>query len=147
MTTKQQALEALKPCPFCGTRPVKGLTKKTGCQMHGDPIQHATIGCTKCEFRPHCTGGDIYRGSETPKYKEEAYAEAAKKWNTRAFIEQSPEVIKSIVVDREGALEVIIPVLNEARCNTDRVIGNRELGQRLVSALCNSGLIIEKEKT
>ena len=75
MTTE---MPDLLPCPFCGGKPVKGLTKKTGCQLHGEPMQYATLSCTKCEFRPHCVGGDIYNGG-----KAQAYAMAAEKWNTR----------------------------------------------------------------
>lgn len=57
----------LRGCPFCGSKPTKGLTKKTGCQMHGDPIQYATIACNKCEFKPSCVGGCIYRGGDEVK--------------------------------------------------------------------------------
>lgn len=73
----------LLPCPFCGSKPVKSLTKKQGCQMHGEPMQYAVLECTKCEFKPRCQGGDIYNGG-----KAEAYASAAAKWNTRAQPDQ-----------------------------------------------------------
>ena len=80
----------LLPCPFCGSKPTFGYTKKTGCQLHGDPIQYVTLGCKKCEFKPGIVGGCRYRGSDTPKYENDARSETIEKWNTRATTPTTP---------------------------------------------------------
>jgi len=38
--------DELLACPFCGNKAVWVLNKRTGCQLHGDPIQHVTLSCT-----------------------------------------------------------------------------------------------------
>lgn len=35
----------------------------------------------------------------------------------------------------DAALETVISLLNEARCNSKRAVGNRELAQRILEAL------------
>lgn len=76
-------------CPFCGSKPAFGLTKKIGCQMHGDPIQRVTLGCNNqsCAAKPMVTGGDRYANGETgaffKKGEADARALAVKYWNTR----------------------------------------------------------------
>lgn len=92
--TKQSLLAAkdlpeLKVCPFCGGVPTFGLTKRTGCQLHGDPIQYVIIGCRndKCKFKPSVTGGDRYAHGETGAFFEKGEREAKelaiKYWNDR----------------------------------------------------------------
>ncbi len=84
--------EDLKACPWCDKQPQWGLTKKTGCQMHGDPIQYVTLGCNnpKCEVKPHVTGGDRYSNGETGRFfvegEKRARELAAKYWNTRPTV-------------------------------------------------------------
>lgn len=77
MTTQREKLLPC-PCPFCKKKPIFGLTKKTGCQLHGDPIQNATLFCnnSQCHAKPCVFGGNIFNGGE---YK--ARLEAVKKWN------------------------------------------------------------------
>ncbi len=53
-------MRILKPCPFCGGSPAWQLTKKKGCQLHGEPNQNHILGCFKpsCRMRPtftHCS--------------------------------------------------------------------------------------------
>lgn len=92
--TKAQS-QVILDCPFCGRKPTFGLTKKTGCQMHGDPIQRVTLFCnnTKCEAKPFVTGGDRYSHGETGAFFKEGEKQARdlaiKYWNTRI---QPPEV-------------------------------------------------------
>lgn len=78
------------PCPFCGSNPQWGLTKKTGCQLHGEPIQYVTLGCQKCPARPQVMGGDRYSNGETGEFFKEgerrAREQATKVWNTRVSI-------------------------------------------------------------
>lgn len=68
------------PCPFCGRKPIFGLTKKQGCQLHGDPMQYVTLRCcgVGCPARAGLLGGDIYDHGETA-----ARATAVERWNTR----------------------------------------------------------------
>ena len=97
----------LKPCPFCGKQPLFGLTKKTGCQMHGNPIQYVTLSCN-CQHKPFVTGGDRYSNGDTGKFFEEGYKcakeLAVKYWNTRA----TPD---KVMVDR-AELERVNLLLN-----------------------------------
>jgi hypothetical protein len=81
----------LKPCPFCGKQPSFGLGKKTGCQLHGDPIQYVDLACrnTNCHVRPRVSGGDRYSsgyedGPLFKKCEQEARQIAVEKWHTRA---------------------------------------------------------------
>ena len=62
--------------------------------MHGDPIQYAIIGCLSCEPKPSFRGGCVYRGGDKPKFKKEAYEEAAIKWNNRANTRPQPSICK-----------------------------------------------------
>ena len=87
--------DGLKTCEYCGGKAVKGLSKKTGCQLHGDPIQYAILTCSRCE-RPKIVGGCIYRGGEKPKYKDEAYQQAAKIWNTRPRTKASAAIARIV---------------------------------------------------
>lgn len=74
----------LKPCPFCGSEPYTST-----CDVL---IQ---IGCKKCDYHLHFKGllrlredhPDRLIGSRDDKYVyyEEAYEDAASKWNTRAI--------------------------------------------------------------
>lgn len=93
MLTNKPVLEPLptpKTCPFCGNKAAFGLTKKTGCQLHGEPIQRVTLGCNNqiCDAKPTITGGDRYRYGETcddfAKGEREAKSEAIEKWNRRS---------------------------------------------------------------
>lgn len=93
----------LKPCPFCGSKPLIHLGKKNYCQLHGDPYQGYIVKCSNgyCVARNGIGGvGDIFNGG-----KEKAYAEAVSKWNTRAA---QPAVDVEILVDC---------LFNEARRN------------------------------
>lgn len=70
-------IENIRNCQFCGKKPVFGLTKKTGCQLHGDPVQYVTLGCkfSDCPAKPSVLGGDIYQNGEG-KYFEETKVKA-----------------------------------------------------------------------
>ncbi len=83
MTPAPTPIEALKPCPFCKKKMTRGLTKKTGCQMHGDPVQYVTLSCgyQYCPVRPSITGGCRYRGGDKPKFEAEERQELEKQWN------------------------------------------------------------------
>ncbi len=90
MTHDPNEMPEILGCPWCDKQPQWGLTKKTGCQMHGDPIQYVTLGCNnpKCEVKPHVTGGDRYSNGETGRFfvegEKRARELAAKYWNKRA---------------------------------------------------------------
>ncbi len=77
--------DELKACPFCGRKPIIGLGKKQGCQLHGEPMQSVTVSCS-CEFHPAVHTGDINNGG---KFK--AQQEAIAKWNTRASTPPAPQ--------------------------------------------------------
>lgn len=87
MTTPENSV---MPCPFCGSKPAFGLTKQTGCQLHGDPIQYVTLGCKNnaCHAKPHVQGGDRYANGETGEFfkkgEADAKALALTRWNTRS---------------------------------------------------------------
>jgi len=89
MTQDKTSVERALPCPFCGSEPTFGLTKRTGCQLHGDPIQYVLLGCRndKCRVNPGVTGGDRYAHGETGKFFEHgeraAKELAIKYWNDR----------------------------------------------------------------
>ncbi len=70
-------IKNIRNCQFCGKKPVFGLTKKTGCQLHGDPVQYVTLGCkfSDCPAKPSVLGGDIYQNGEG-KYFEETKVKA-----------------------------------------------------------------------
>lgn len=76
-------------CPFCDKSPQWGLTKRTGCQLHGDPIQHVTLGCNNrdCKVNPKVMGGDRYANGETGEFfklgERVARDKAIAAWNTR----------------------------------------------------------------
>ena len=84
--------DALKPCPFCGKQPQFGLQKKTGCQLHGDPIQNVTLSCKNqfCHAKPCVVGGDRYasgyeKGEKFKECEQRAKDLAVKYWEgTRA---------------------------------------------------------------
>ncbi|RYG88645.1 MAG: hypothetical protein EON59_03860 [Alphaproteobacteria bacterium] len=57
----------LKPCPFCGANPHRGLEKVRHCQLHGDPLQDFSFWCP----RGHA------------KVTASTEAEAITAWNTR----------------------------------------------------------------
>lgn len=61
-----------KPCPFCGSSPVKELSKVQYCQLHGDPHQDIIIRCKSslCPANPKVSG-----------YDED---NAIERWNKRA---------------------------------------------------------------
>lgn len=72
----EQKNDGLLPC-FCGRPPIRGMAKKTSCQMHGEPSQAVTLHCRPdCFARPFVSAGDVYNGG-----KEKAYQEAEKIWN------------------------------------------------------------------
>lgn len=77
-----QAMPDKPTCPFCKRGMTPGLTKKTGCQLHGDPIQYVTLSCSNqfCRVRPSITGGCAWRGGDKPIYKKEEDAKLAKQW-------------------------------------------------------------------
>jgi hypothetical protein len=108
----------LSDCPFCGVKPKFGLTKRTGCQLHGDPIQYVTLACVekKCPAKPQITGRhDIYWQGEDKgcvKVQElEAKKLLADVWNTRptltapAFTSKDAR-IKELETALSGLLEV-----------------------------------------
>lgn len=71
----------LKPCPFCGCLPIIHLGKKTGCQLHGEPMQGIIIRCNfnGCFAKPSIETGNIYNGGH-----DNAKTEAIKAWNNRS---------------------------------------------------------------
>lgn len=82
----EQPSEGVRLCPFCQSKPVFGLGRKTGCQLHGDPIQYVTLGCKNrdCPAAPTVTGGDMYQNGEGQYFKEtekKAREFAVQKWN------------------------------------------------------------------
>lgn len=83
----QAAIEEASTCPFCGGKPTRGMTPKTGCQLHGDPIQYVTVSCKNngCPATPGVKGRKCrYSGADEPKYHKEATASAIEVWNTRS---------------------------------------------------------------
>lgn len=69
-----------RDCPFCGSIPEIGLSKKTYCSLHGDPSQEVFVRCKKhdCPARPKVSHGDVFNGGF-----DKAKQEAIEKWNTR----------------------------------------------------------------
>ena len=78
----------IKPCPWCGCQPIIHLGKKTGCQLHGEPMQGIVIECNfhGCPVRPRLQAGDIYNGGQ-----DKAKQEATVLWNTRTANPPSDE--------------------------------------------------------
>jgi hypothetical protein len=80
------------PCPYCGIMPLWGLTPRTGCQLHGEPIQHLKLSCKNkdCHARPEVKGGDKFRYGETGEWLKKGNDEAReltiKRWNTRTAL-------------------------------------------------------------
>lgn len=90
--------EELKPCPFCGSKPVVEQGKVHYCQLHGDPFQAVIIKCKNsgCPARPKVEDGDIHNGGF-----HQARDKAASSWNNRA-----PD-------DRDELLEKMADALKE----------------------------------
>lgn len=111
MTTDKTDSAELKACPFCGKQPVFGLTKKTGCQMHGDPIQYVTLSCT-CQHHPFVTGGDRYSNGESGRFfiegEKRAKELAIKYWNHRAAVSRAPsdDAAEGNLVDVEDTVSL-----------------------------------------
>ena len=118
MTPEKEKL-ALLPCvcPFCKRKPSFGLTKKTGCQMHGDPIQHVTLGCKNpyCPAKPCVIGGDIYRNGEGQFFKEterKVREETIIEWNS---CERSSDLTDQRIAALEEKLAMAEKVLRIVR--------------------------------
>ena len=104
--------DGLLPCPFCNRKPAFSLSKKRGCQMHGDPIQYVILGCSHpdCPAKPHVMGGDRYRNGEGKYFKEteaEAKQEAVIKWNGNRTLPRTEDATDAVALPKEGLAEAI----------------------------------------
>ena len=68
----------LKPCPFCGAKPHRGLGKVQHDQLHGEPFQRAWVRCPSGHASFDCMTEEM----------------AAAAWNTRAT-PNTPDMEKS----------------------------------------------------
>jgi len=104
-TNKQDLI----PCPFCKGKMTRGLGAKTGCQMHGDPIQHVLLKCRNqsCPVKPEMRGDDRYRGSEEPKYDKQVRDELDDRWNALLCTQPAipSEVIEMVVEALDSCCE------------------------------------------
>lgn len=83
----------LKPCPFCGATPHRGLGKVERCQRHGEPFQRFSVWC------PHG------HANITAMNEEQAYAA----WNTRATPSQpdASALVEALVKHRPIVIEQV----------------------------------------
>lgn len=74
-------------CPFCKKPPRFSLGKKTGCSLHGEPMQDVLLVCDNrdCPAKPSVRGGDRYALGETGEHfkrgEKQAREKAVEKWN------------------------------------------------------------------
>ena len=107
------ATDAPLPC-LCGNKPFWGLTQLTGCQLHGEPIQHLKLMCKNkdCPAKPEIIGGDKFRygdsGEWLKKGNDEARALTIKIWNDWITKNDklTPELIRAIELAEEALLEI-----------------------------------------
>lgn len=103
------ATDAPLPC-LCGNKPFWGLTQLTGCQLHGEPIQHLKLMCKNkdCPAKPEIIGGDKFRygdsGEWLKKGNDEARALTIKIWNDWITKNDklTPELIRVIELAEES---------------------------------------------
>lgn len=141
MTTNE--MPELKPCPFCKGKMSKGLTKKTGCQMHGDPIQYVTLLCSNpsCPVKPFITGGCRYRGGDEPEYEAEERKRLAEKWNGMLEGTETPEerhrrLNPPLVVNPDGTITLLTAKdeeIEKLRREIEMLEANDEFSVRLLA--------------
>ena len=72
----------LKPCPFCGQRPVTGVDFYESCGGHSVKLQ-AVVTCTKC----HVSRGVVFQATDINLIPfsdyENAFNKAIELWNER----------------------------------------------------------------
>ena len=104
---------ALKPCPFCGATPHRGLGKVYYDQLHGEPQQNYSIWCP----RGHA------------KITRVDCEQATEEWNTRASPAASGDLrerIARIILITRGLPEETI---NEFKSNANSIIWRNALQQ------------------
>lgn len=98
-----------EPCPVCGRKAIIGEGKKTGCQMHGEPMQAATVSCRPdCFGRPFVSAGDIYNGG-----KLKARQEAIKIWNEKCHASVA-DLVQRELAEAYAALDKLAAAAMEA---------------------------------
>lgn len=118
-------------CPFCDVLPVKGLTQKTGCQLHGDPIQYVTVSCknNKCPAKPTVKGTVCrYNGDDKPNNHVKATLSAIQVWNTRANSTLVTELLGTVISQNE-ALESITDNTCCDKCQEAALVAKKALAQ------------------
>lgn len=133
----------LKPCPWCGCKAVRGMTKKRGCQMHGEPIQEATVYCNSqsCPARPMICGRlNIHESG-----KDAANKEASEIWNGRFTpVGTRSEVIERAIQIAKVDLQAPIPCNELGETFPNYVATSRSVLETLISA--GNTLVISKAK-